>query len=460
VIEQQTDDDPKLSEKQSSKTKTRLKKLGVERVYYRRPTTHAIMVARINGNVSEIALQKSLQNLQWKHLLLSCSIQIDSEQVAWFEFDSTLEPNLEVRVRSSDDDWLAVMAEEHTFLFDLEKGPLIRYILLWSKDKSDLVINCHHSICDGTSLYTLIEDIMECLEGKVVRETIDAPPISELVPPDRRKVGLIRKLVIGLLNRIWSRNEHLFSDQDFEKLHRVYWDTNQPLVRSYILDEKEVKKLVTKCHEYDVTVHTAICTAFVKAQAEIQGTKEDFRKYTHMPVNLRERLTGQIDKAFGFYATAIIAELELEPNLTFWDSASRLHGIIRACLDNDAQLFRLFQMGILHPTLLDSTYFTRFNLFKNKISRIVANSMGLDGLIAGIAITNLGKKTLEKKNGQLELESIFGPSVYTDIIEKVISVITLNGCMYITVTFDKNQVEEKVVELVTGKALSFLREEI
>lgn len=457
MIKQETDDAPKLSDVQRSKAKIRLKKLEVERVYYRRPTTHAIMVARINGNVSINALQKSLQNLQWMHPLLSCSIQIDSEQVAWFEFDPTLEPNLESRARSSENYWLDVIAKEHSFFFNLDKGPLIRYILLWSKEKSDLVINCHHSICDGTSLYTLIEDIMECLEGKVVSETIDAPSISELVPPERRKVSLIQKSIIGLLNRIWSRNEPVFSNQDFEKLHRVYWNINRPLVKSYTLDEVEVKKLVTKCHEHDVSVHTVICTAFVKAQREIQGNKDSFRKYVHMPVNLRNRLTGQIDRAFGFYATAIIVELESEADVSFWDSARRLHEIIGDCLVDDEKLFRLFQMGILHPTLLDSTYFSRYNLFKNRISRLVAKSMGLDGLIAGIAVTNLGKKTLEKEYGQLELESIFGPSVYTDIIEKVISVLTLNERMYITLTFDKNQVEEEVVELVTKKALNFLR---
>ena len=47
--------------------------------------------------------------------------------------------------------------------------------------------------------------------------------------------------------------------------------------------------------------------------------------------------------------------------------------------------------------------------------------------VASLALTNLGIVNFNSNVGKFKIEAIYGPSVYSDILEKVFSVCTINS---------------------------------
>jgi hypothetical protein len=75
----------------------------------------------------------------------------------------------------------------------------------------------------------------------------------------------------------------------------------------------------------------------------------------------RDRLSVPVGDALGFYASSLTAELKHDPRARFWDGARKVHGAIRRALKK-TDLFRMLKAEALHPTLLDSLYFAKYEL--------------------------------------------------------------------------------------------------
>ncbi len=133
---------------------------NLERIYFWTPFSNVSMVARITGNISKEKLLKALDAVEKKHPLLGAKIVFDEDDVAWFSTDNVPKPNFKIINRVSDNQWLEELQNEITVPFDLEKGPLIRFMLIKSEKVSELVIICNHSICDGMALVYLVRDLL------------------------------------------------------------------------------------------------------------------------------------------------------------------------------------------------------------------------------------------------------------------------------------------------------------
>ena len=62
--------------------------------------------------------------------------------------------------RTSGDQWIEVYHQACRVPFEFDKRPAIRFILVQSAAESELLIFCHHIICDGLSLAYLARDLM------------------------------------------------------------------------------------------------------------------------------------------------------------------------------------------------------------------------------------------------------------------------------------------------------------
>ncbi len=91
----------------------------------------------------------------------------------------------------------------------------------------------------------------------------------------------------------------------------------------------------------------------------------------------------------------------------------------------------------LHPTLLDSLYFNKYGLLDETMPKVFLRKMGWDKVTYGYALTNVGRFEIPTTYGSLQLESVYGPSVYSDVDEKVVGVITVGGCLSCILTYNE-----------------------
>ena len=116
----------------------------------------------VTGDLREDRLRNVLDKVQEKHPMLQAQLNVgedDKPYLFWGEVDKI---PLEVQPRTSDVQYKEVVEQEFVTPFETGKScstPLIRVILLYSLDDSDLIITIQHVIADGMSMVFLFKDI-------------------------------------------------------------------------------------------------------------------------------------------------------------------------------------------------------------------------------------------------------------------------------------------------------------
>jgi NRPS condensation-like uncharacterized protein len=133
---------------------------SAERLFAHSPFSIVTMVARIKGNVSEEMLRSAVDIAQQRHGLLRVRIKDDNDHAQWFTSGGVQEIPIEIVPRTSENDWIRIQSEASKIPYDFETRPAIRFVLVQSPAVSELIILCHHIICDGMSLAYLARDLM------------------------------------------------------------------------------------------------------------------------------------------------------------------------------------------------------------------------------------------------------------------------------------------------------------
>ena len=433
------------------------RKLMFERLMFRRPNVNVVMVARIKGHIAEKKLKLAIEQLRDKHSLLAVRIEIDDEQNAWFKKEEVPEIPIEVIPRMSDDDWLQKIPEELEYLFEFDRGPLIRFVLLQSQEISDLIVNGHHTICDALGLTYLIKDLMDLLENpnSDIKILLNPPNFEEAIlnPP---KAGFFFRLLMKLIKKRWDKKKISFNEGDYRKLHREYWK-NKNSVLLWSLTESQTSAIISRCREEGVTVYSAICTAFQAAQHDVQGNTKSYFQTLVMPVNLRKMLSVHVGEALALYATSTHPCLKYSSKKSFWEMARIFQKKIKGTIKRKDLLFKsALKIHAIPPSLIDSFFFQKYAILNDKLASLVLKASGLDKIIFGYIISNLGRVDIPSEYGSLKLDTIYGPFIYSDPAEKYLSIVTLAGKMNFCFTFKESVTSRPIIENLRDTAMIYL----
>lgn len=416
----------------------------VERIFLGRPANYAIIAVRLNGSFSTSQFIEVLSKLRKKHPLLGTRVIFDLNNYAWLTNEGVPEiPVVEMKL-TKEDQWIDIVKKEHKHIFHLKQGPLIRFTLLKDTNSIDLIVNCHHSICDGLSLAYLIRDILVHLTNpnEEIEPILNAAPLNKKSIPFKAKRSILMALLIKTINRFWKKNEIRFSQNDYQNLTKVFWDKNSCEIIAWQLNGSQTSKLIKGCKEEGVTVNTALVTAFLTAQTKILNYNSTNHMRVHMPINIRNRLRDPVGETFGFYAQALILNLDFTLNKLFWELSRYFNNIITTETKKENTIFNLFKVAKLDPSLLDSTYYHKYGIFNNKWSARLLKGMGAHNFIADLSITNIGKLNFPANYGNLSIEALYGPSVYSDLLNFIVGVATIGDKMNLIITFDDKIISE------------------
>ena len=117
------------------------------------------MMLHFDGTIDVTALERSLDEFVRRHEVARTTFSVVDGKLA-----QVIHPALSIKVKVVDlkhipdsereAEALRVATGEARILFDLEKGPLLRAMLIRMKEKDDrLLITLHHLICDGYSIH-------------------------------------------------------------------------------------------------------------------------------------------------------------------------------------------------------------------------------------------------------------------------------------------------------------------
>ncbi len=437
-----------------------------ERTHAKVPQSNITMIARILGTVSPDKLRDVIKKMLKRHPILNAHLQSKGREL-WLVANPSLEIPLKVISRESDDQWNVIVRQEHKIPFEMEKGPLIRFILLYSKEVSDLIIFCQHTICDGMSLAYLARDIMIYLgnPSKEVELLPPAPLIDENnIPPDIKPKFLIR-LLGGIIKKKWEKCEVLFNYDDFRELHKVFWDKYDYKAHLYELSREDTDALIVACRKYGVTVNTALIAAFAMAQNKINPNSPKYLRNYALAVNIRKMLSNPVDEQFGFFAGGLELNYKYSKKDTLWVVAKKLYTKANPKNIKKQALVTTLTNFKLPSTLMEAQFFAAFghlippsspsyekmqafvNDTKNFAVKMIKKRLS-KGIALAQIMTNLGKLDFPEKYGDLILQNLILMPSCSPYTELVLGIITHGGTLSITLNHMESTIStEKIFKI-------------
>ncbi|MHA2165200.1 MAG: condensation domain-containing protein, partial [Candidatus Hodarchaeales archaeon] len=329
----------------------------LERIFAWSPYAIVTVVARIKGNISETMLKNAVSKVQQRHQNLRVRIHEDENHTLWFTSDGVKEIPIEIVARESDQQWMGVYHETCKIPFEFEKRPAIRFILVQSSEKSELLILSHHIICDGMSLTYIAKDLMVHL-GDPDREVEVLPnpvPVDIGNLPEGVSMNRLVKYVVNRMGKKWVKDPTFFDQTDYENLNEAYWKKYKHDMVSIELSEAETVSLAERCKKEGVTVNTALTAAFIGAQYIVQEDK--FNPSLAIAGSVRDRLLKPAGEAMGYFAGGVALKFEYSTQMNFWENARKLHRKVKPLYTNKNMFKEMLTWVYLAPGIMESLAF-------------------------------------------------------------------------------------------------------
>lgn len=363
------------------------KLLFLERFIYGDGTVpkNITFTAKIRGVLSEENLRHALAKVQAKHPLLTVSVQEDLKGQPWFITPVPM-PEIPLRIvdRTSEDDWMRESEKECSLRFDMQKGPLLRMVWIRSGVVSDLIMVCHHCICDGASIVTLFREILMLTDqpNLEIGHYDSFNTIEDLVPQmilddkKNQRKGRITAAFLRLFLFFVPGKKKIPWGRDYT----VRWK----------LDKASTAALIKSCKEERTTVHAALCAAFLWAFRQVKGEKA--RNQVFCPVNLRRYITEiKDDMLFGF-ASSTTLSLDKDPSLDFSSQVKKVNTRLSEKLENLKVYEEIMINEYYHPVV-------------KKLSQYLSTARGNNDL----TFSNMGRLDIPKRFNSFEIETIHNP---------------------------------------------------
>jgi len=414
-----------------------------------------------------------LYKIREQHPLVGVRVYLDENYEAWYTTENVPENPLKVLQRSSEKDWYQELLKQYKIRFEIEKGPLARFVLLQSPEISEIIIICHEVICDGTSLAILARDLLLYIGNpdRKVQKMSEPPLATPGNFPTDIKLGKPIMFAVNTMNKQWQKKKVIFDDEDIDNIFRAYWDNYRFNVISVELNENETSDLIEKCKQHGVTVNSVLNTAFLAARYSIQGNFKGGRRNIMLPVNLRKRYKNPVGEHFGHYATGFQFKLSYNPKLDFWENAKIFNKEVKKKLDINEMFKFAVLTGLIDQSIVDARSFSfmgklvpsnfsryeKIQAFSNDETNIV-NKRAKKQIpqLPGLALTNLGRLDYPTKYGSLELDRFIFVASGSTFIELVISAVTVAGKLSFTINYLEEITDTETMEKIKSQALKYL----
>lgn len=452
---------------------------AMESILSRLPFATVAMVARIKGHVTQEMLDDAVVKVQQRHTLLRVRMVTDENGDRWFTSENVQAIPVDCIRRETDTHWITVFEQASQIPFDFDVRPAIRFLLVQGADISELIILCHHVICDGLSLAYLARDVMAHLGDptRAVEILPDPMPIDRHnIPEDVALNGVVR-FFINRFNKKWAKDRVAFDQADYRDLCAAYWSRYRHRMFVVELSEEQTSALVSRCKAEQVSVNTALTAAMVAAQIGVQG-QQPYHSDIVVAGSLRDRLRQPVGESMGFYAAGVQLQHRYEIGKDFWENAHQLQAKLKPLYTNKKLFGEPLMWTHLEPAMLEAMNFKKLSKLVRpdaeryqKLShysqqRDVAASLlkrnktdSFDTVMIGTAITNLTRMDFPRHYGSLELDRLImhpGGAFPLVNVNVVLGAVTCSGKLSLLLEYAEERIDTATAEKIKDKALEVL----
>jgi hypothetical protein len=209
----------------------------------------------------------------------------------------------------------------------------------------------------------------------------------------------------------------------------------------WVLTAEQTAALVARSRAFSATVHTALCTAFLRAFGEFYGN--GWKRRIQSPISLRDRLSSPVGESFGLFVNLVEFRVDCAPERDFWKVARKIkEGFNRRA--DDKHIFN---------SLIEA------NVATNALRDVITPKIVAQSFMAAnhdLSISNLGRLDFPLQYGALQLEALFGPILGGDPEDVVLGVVTIGDKMHLNLSFTDLKLTLSQAEQIVETAMHWL----
>ncbi len=418
------------------------------------------MAGRIHGDVPTDLLKTALSKLQTLYPTLASRVRLEKGGAAWLTTEGVGEFPLDVRTRTSDDDWTRVFLEQERIPFPFGCGPVARFILLRSVHVSDLIAIVPHVISDGYSMTYMMCDLVALLNdpNREVRRPMPPAPVSWQNVQHSTGDNLILRVLARGFNHAYPGKRTVLDQAGYEELHHRYWAHQQNGVLTSELSPVEVSDLSRRCRQHRISITGALMAAFILAQADFLPGINTSRSEVSVAVNIRDRMIEPPGRVIGVFASSIDMQLHAISGIPFWELACQAHTQIHKSINDRSQILMPLVLEDLDPTIADAFVAAVSTDEWSPELKLMTHFIKIKGEARCLNISNIGRIELPELGDPYRLETIlpFPPLVPGG--RMTLNVLTVDGRMNIIMKFRQSELDSAVVAQIRDRALGYLAE--
>ncbi|MFB8215468.1 thioester reductase domain-containing protein [Streptomyces anulatus] len=291
---------------------------------------HMVEAIRVRGPLDEDALRYALGQVVRRHAALRTVFRVfagEPRQVLLAESAPAFEVDGRVL---GEEETVELLRQDSDRPFDLEQGPLIRFLLTaLGPDDHVLMVTMHHLVGDGMSMGLLFRELFAFYEAR--NEGRTAPALSEQPVTYLDFAQWQRDLLRGpeLERRLtyWTRTlrEPLPTLDRLTDRPRRGRTSLHAVSRAFSLSEPVARRLRALAREHQATVFMALLAGF-NTLVHLRSGDEDI--VTGSVVHGRDQ--PEVEHLIGFFANTLALRFDLPAGLSF---AQVLQRVRQTCLE-------------------------------------------------------------------------------------------------------------------------------
>ncbi|MFU1858503.1 condensation domain-containing protein [Sphingobacterium sp. NGMCC 1.201703] len=405
----------------------------VERIMYVDPETplNCIFTAKIQGKIAEEHIRNALVKIQRKHPLLRSVIEIIDAKQPHFVVKECMESiPLHVIQRQTDMDWLTASEREWYRPFKADNKPLAQLVWIKGEDVSELLWVLPHCICDGTSIVTLMRELLSLLDDP--NQELQPYPLFKSVndfllqgfEPQKKSRKAKRYLLLARLFFFLQRKSR---KRNSGKNYAIHWK----------LDTETTVALTKVCKMQGISVHAVLCTAFMQAFREVRGKLAKNKVIS--PVDIRHFIPEiKQDHMFAFAPTVELSLKKRKENILA--NANAIKSELAQKMEKVNAQELLWMGEQMHP------------LVERMITMLKSSPGGHD-----ITLSNMGKIQMPSAYKNFTLETLYSPTVaFPWLNSNTLVTTTFNQQMDFTFMSNEDFLPKEEAIKIKDKVIGFL----
>lgn len=302
--------------------------------------------------------------------------------------------------------------------WDLRREGMLKIVALRNVDKTVFLFVFHHLLTDGRGALGLTEEFAACYKSDIIPDFVEEKIISSKSDmPKNSTLPFMSKLLVKRANRLWKRENHILSYDEYIVLANKYLDSDE--IERNIKPEMPgaYKEMVEACHKHRVSVND-----YLMAQMYVNDKTDKII----IAYDLRKKLSCYKKGALGNYSTAFSVVYRNKSD-DVWEIAEKVHELIGKRVSKPRDLYLVLQCySDLDGELLDASFAATRCGYRSKAAEFIGTIFFGFAKSKGYSITNLGK--FDSNNIE---EAVFIPPA-SPAVKKTLGVVSVNGKMFVS----------------------------